>query len=306
VGKLNTAIAPLANKVAATPGSLPRRLLEKTVGIASERVLPPYARQRFSAWVEKRKAARLEEPQGRVALFPTCLVEYHAADVGRDLVRVYERNGVECSLPSGQVCCGAPWLHEGHVEHFTEQAAKNIEVLAAAVRDGKEIVVPQPTCSYVIKNDYPDYVGGDDAVLVAEHTYDAAEYLWQRIHKGEGTELDTEFEGEVPASVTYHAPCQLRAQNIGYKSRDLLKLTGTKVAVVAECSGIDGTWGLRAENYELARGVAKKMKTAIEAADNELIAGDCNLANGGILLETGRQPVHPLQVLARAYGIPEE
>jgi Fe-S oxidoreductase len=306
VGKLNTAIAPLANKVAATPGSLPRRLLEKTVGIASERVLPPYARQRFSTWFEKRKAARLEEPQGRVALFPTCLVEYHAADVGRDLVRVYERNGVECSLPSGQVCCGAPWLHEGDVEHFTEQAAKNIEVLAAAVRDGKEIVVPQPTCSYVIKNDYPDYVGGDDAVLVAEHTYDAAEYLWQRIHKGEGTELDTEFEGEVPASVTYHAPCHLRAQNIGYKSRDLLKLTGTKVAVVAECSGIDGTWGLRAENYDLARGVAKKMKTAIEAADSELIAGDCNLANGGILLETGRQPVHPLQVLARAYGIPEE
>jgi Fe-S oxidoreductase len=110
----------------------------------------------------------------------------------------------------------------------------------------------------------------------------------------------------VPASVTYHAPCHLRAQNIGYKSRALLKLTGTTVAVVAECSGIDGTWGLRAENDELARGVAKKMKTAIEAADNELIAGDCNLANGGILLETGRQPVHPLQVLARAYGIPEE
>ena len=85
-----------------------------------------------------------------------------------------------------------------------------------------------------------------------------------------------------------------------------MKLTGTKLTVVAECSGIDGTWGLRESNVEIARGVAKKMADAITKADSEAVAGDCSLANGGIVLETGRTPVHPLSFVARAYGIPAE
>jgi Fe-S oxidoreductase len=106
--------------------------------------------------------------------------------------------------------------------------------------------------------------------------------------------------------VTYHSPCHLRAQNIGTKSRDLMKLTGTKVTVVAECSGIDGTWGYRAENYDRSRSVAEKMTAAIQLAGNDVIAGDCHLANGGILQETGKTPVHPISLIARAYGIAEE
>jgi glycerol-3-phosphate dehydrogenase subunit C len=48
------------------------------------------------------------------------------------------------------------------------------------------------------------------------------------------------------------------------------------------------------------------MAAAIDAAGNDVIAGDCHLANGGILQETGTLPLHPLQIVARAYGIPEE
>jgi Fe-S oxidoreductase len=57
-------------------------------------------------------------------------------------------------------------------------------------------------CGYVLKSDYIVYVGGPDAELVAERTYDAAEYL-MRVHKAEGTTLDTDFGGHVPATVTY-------------------------------------------------------------------------------------------------------
>ena len=305
VGKLNSVVAPLANKAVGTPGSFTRKIMEKTVGIASERVLPPYARQRFSTWFKKRTASLAGRRQGQVALFPTCLVEYQNPAIGRDLVKVYERNGIECSLPAGQVCCGAPWLHSGDVDHFVAEGRKNITVLAEAVRAGNDVVVPQPTCSYIIKKDYVDYIGGPDAELVAANTYDAAEYL-MKVHKGDDTELDTDFTGEVPEALTYHAPCHLRAQNIGLRSRDLMKLTGTKITLVAECSAIDGTWGYREQNYETSRQVARKMADAIDKAGNDLVAGDCNLANGGILQETGKRPVHPIQVMARAYGIPEE
>jgi Fe-S oxidoreductase len=305
-GRLNTVAAPVVNKAIGTPGSGLRKLMERTVGIAAERVLPPYTRQRFSTWFTRREAPAVADPQGQVAVFSTCLVEYQAAEVGRDLVRVYEHNRVDCSLPEGQRCCGAPWLHAGDIDRFVEQGRENVAVLAQAVREGREIVVAQPTCGYILKHDYKDYIGGADAELVAEHTHDAAEYLWNTIHKGDATELDTEFPGEVPESITYHAPCHLRAQNIGYKSRDLLKLTGTKIALVAECSAIDGTWGYREENYEISRKVARKMASAIDKAGNDVVAGDCHLANGGILQETGKRPQHPLQLIARAYGLPED
>jgi Fe-S oxidoreductase len=316
LGTLNSAMAPLVNKVIGTPESKPRKAIEKTVGIASERVLAPYTKQRFSTWFSRSDRSEtpvtVSDKQGRAILFPTCMIEYQNTDIGKDVVKVYERNGVECDLPEGEVCCGAPFLHQGDLERFRKLADKNIKVLADAIRAAKaegddDVVVAacQPTCGYVLKYDYKDYVPGPDADLVAAHTRDAAEYLVD-IHRGDNTELDLDFGGDVPETTTYHAPCHLRAQNIGMRSRDLLKLTGTKVTLVAECSAIDGTWGLREENVEISRKVAQKMVRAIEKADSEAVAGDCTLANGGIVLETGRQPSHPIQQVARAYGIPEE
>lgn len=316
-GKLNTRLAPLVNRVVERPSSPARRLMARATGIAAERVLPPYARQRFSTWWRRRAPVAGTDSdvaparQGGAILFPTCIVEYQAPQVGKDLVRVYERNGIECSLPAGQVCCGAPWLHAGDVENFRRQGRRNVAVLADAIRaaqvrgEDPAVVVPQPTCGYVLRYDYVDYVGGPDAKLVAAHTYDTSEFL-MKLHRSEGRELDRDFGGDVPAEVTYHAPCHLRAQNIGLKSRDLLKLAGAKVTVVAECSGVDGTWGYRQQHYAASRQVGRKMGAAIDKAGGDVVVGDCHLANGGIVQETGRTPQHPLSALARAYGIPED
>jgi glycerol-3-phosphate dehydrogenase subunit C len=305
MGKLGTRTAVVANAATAKPGSIVRKVMEKATGISSVRLLPPFARQRFTTWYRSRPRVRLTGRQGRVAIFPTCLVEYHNPGIGHDLVKVYERNGVECSLVDGASCCGAPWLHSGDVDRFTKVAIRNVKALATAVKAGNDVVVPQPTCSYVLRTDYLDYVGGTDAEVVAAHTYDACEYL-VRVHKGDGTGLDTDFRADVPAEIAYHAPCHLRAQNIGLRSRDLLKLTGAKVRVVQQCSGIDGLWGLRAENDTLSIAVAQLLAAELEQAGGDVVAGDCHLANTAITEQTGRVPQHPLQVLARAYGIAPE
>jgi Fe-S oxidoreductase len=196
-------------------------------------------------------------------------------------------------------------LHSGDLDQFTKVATKNVKKLAKEVRAGTDIVVPQPTCGYILKKDYVDYVGGPDAKLVADHTYDAAEYL-MKVHKDDDTLLDTHFEGEVPGKVTYHAPCHLRAQNIGFKSRDLMKLTGAKVKIVQQCSGIDGMWGLRAGNEWISVPIAEKLAGMIRKADGDVVTGDCHLANTAIVEQTGEAATHPIQLLARAYGIPEE
>ncbi|MEY5040414.1 MAG: hypothetical protein RLZZ48_1183 [Actinomycetota bacterium] len=289
----------------AKPGSMLRKVVEKTAGISSVRMLPPFAKTRFTTWFKKRPKVRLTKRQAQVAVFPTCLVEYQDPNIGKDLVKVYEHNGIECSIAGDAGCCGAPFLHSGDIDSFTKVAVRNVKMLADEVRSGNDIVVPQPTCSYVLKKDYVDYVGGPDAKLVSEHTFDAAEYL-VKLHKTEGSSLDTEFTGTIPETVTYHTPCHLRAQNIGLKSRDLMKLTGAKIKLVQQCSGIDGMWGLRAENAHLSLPIGEKLGQMVKDAGGDVVAGDCHLANTAINEQTGNKPVHPLQMIARAYGIPEE
>ena len=306
VGKLATSAGPVANQaVGAPPGSAVRRVVERVTGVSSQRLLPPFARERFSTWFARRPKVRITGRQGRVAVFPTCLVEYQEPAIGHALVRVYERNGLECTLVDGAVCCGAPYLHSGDVDRFAKAARENVRALAAAIRSGRDVVVPQPTCGYVLTHDYPDHVGGDDARLVAEHTSDAAEYLME-LHHGAGTSLDMDFGGAVPTTITYHTPCHLRAQGIGLRSRDLLKLTGARVTLVERCSGTGTAWGLRAANAHIAVAIAGSLGAEVERAGGDVVAGDCHLANTAILEQTGRRPLHPLQVIARAYGIADE
>jgi len=305
LGAVSSAGAPVVNVLTGRPGSLARKAMEAVVGIHADRLLPPYARERFTTWFRRRRPAPVESPKAEVQVFPTCFVEYMEPSVGKDLVRVLERNAVSCSVPVAARCCGAPWLHQGEVGRFREAAKRNVAVLAAGVRAGRDVVVAQPTCSYVIRRDYPIYAPGPDAELVATHTFDAAEYLMRRHQSDEGG-LDTEFTGLVPDTIAYHLACHLRAQSIGFKGRDLLQLTGAKVSLVERCSGIDGTWGYRQENYELARKVARPLVRELSAAGAAAMCGDCHLANTAILQETGGMPLHPVQVLARAYGIAED
>jgi Fe-S oxidoreductase len=114
----------------------------------------------------------------------------------------------------------------------------------------------------VLKKDYVDYVGGPESSS-SQSTLRRLRYL-MRLARGEGTTLDTEFTGQVPATITYHTPCHLKAQNIGFKSRDLMKLTGAKVKLVQQCSGIDGMWGLRAGNADISVPIARKLGAIID------------------------------------------
>jgi Fe-S oxidoreductase len=298
-GKLATTVAPIVN---ATANLKPARaVMERVTGIARDRLLPSFSRVRFSQWFRGR-ASSPGGARGRVALFPTCLVEYQQPAIGKAMVGVYERNGFACDLPEGQVCCGMPWLDAGDTAKFTEHARKNVAALLPAVEAGMSVVVPQPTCAYTLKDEVPAYLGTDDARKVAAATFEASEFLMNE-HRKE--KLDTNFEGRTYETITWHAACHYRAQQIGPKSSQLMGLTGAKVQMVERCAAIDGTWGLRAENLELAKKVAKPLMERVRESEADLIAGDCQLANVAIFEETEKRPSHPLEVLARAYGIEE-
>ena len=336
VGKLGSLAAPLANWL--NELTVHRAFVQAVAGIHRNRNLPKFHRQTFTAWFKARETASRVSAAGaaqarvpaavgdvaparetaagvsgagvakarvpaplKIALFATCTVDYNDPATGRAAVRVLERNGVDVSLPP-QRCCGMPYLDGGAVDQAKALIKENVRSLAAAVRGGREIVVPGPTCSYMLKQEYPWLDGSEDAKLVAANTRDLFEYL-ARLH-AEGR-LDTRFTKRVGA-VTYHVPCHLRAQNIGVKSAEVLRLIpGCSVNVVEKCSAVDGTWGLKTQYFELSLKLAKPLLDAVTAADAPVTATDCPLAALQIEQGTGRHAKHPVRVLAEAYGLEE-
>jgi Fe-S oxidoreductase len=287
------------------PGSRVRRLVAAVVGVSSARLLPQYADQRFSDWFVERPGPPRAANRGSVTVFPTCIVEYQQTQIGKDLIGVYERNGIACSV-TAVGCCGAPWLYAGDIERFTEIAETNVRTLAVEVGQGDDIVVAQPSCRQVLRQEYVAHVGGSGAELVAAHTHDAVEYL-ANARQLDGAALDTDFDGSVPERVVYHDAGHLREPGIGAPGIDLIGLTGADVTVVRQGWGMDGAWGLRAENDVIATSIAERLGQQVVQACGErpglTIVGDCCLANTAIAEQAGCAPVHPLQVLARAYGI---
>jgi glycerol-3-phosphate dehydrogenase subunit C len=305
VGRLGSLGAPLSNWM--NELGVHRAFMQAIVGIHRKRNLPKFNRRTFSSWFKSRLAApaspasRDARPPRRVALFHTCSVEYYEPATGRAAVRVLERNRVDVRVPP-QRCCGMPYLDGGAVDEAKALIRDNVKSLAAAVRDGCEIVVPGPTCSYMLKQEYPWLDGSEDAKLVAENTRDLFEYLARLQAAGE---LDTNFTRPIGA-VTYHVPCHLRAQSIGHKSADVLRaIPGASVNVVEKCSAVDGTWGFKKEYYELSLKLAKPLFDAITGAGAPTAATDCSLAALQIEQGTGHRPKHPIEVLASAYGLEE-
>jgi Fe-S oxidoreductase len=300
VGALGCATAPFSNW--ANRFKPHRVLMEAVVGIDRSRKLPTFHHKTFERWFRQRGGGRIRE--GRpVAFFYSCSVNYNDPQVGRDAVSVLERNGCAVTCPR-QVCCGMPYLDGGDIASATENAKKNLEALLPLVEAGAAVVVPQPTCSYVLKKEYPMLVPGDAAEKVAAKTQDLFEYLANR-HK-EGS-LVTEFPGRRPGKVAYQVPCHLRAQNMGFKTRDVLQLVpGTTVAVVEKCTAMDGTWGMKKEYSALGLEYARKAVKEMEAAAPETCMTDCTLSALQIEAVRGERPAHPITLLREAYGLPEE
>ena len=117
----------------------------------------------------------------------------------------------------------------------------------------------------------------------------------------------------VPGGITLHLACHARAQNLGPKAADMLRLIPeAEVSVIERCSGHGGSWGVKKDNYPVALKVGRP--AARRALDNAtaLVASECPLAGkhlvqGMAALDADKTKVtgalHPVEILARAYGI---
>jgi Fe-S oxidoreductase len=135
---------------------------------------------------------------------------------------------------------------------------------------------------------------------VAEAVRDPSEYLWS-LRKEE--RFKTDFKSSPGGTVSYHAPCHLRAQARGFKGKDLIgKIDGVKqVTMTAECCGHDGTYAMKVEGFEPSARIGKKAFDGMKGPHAGVWATDCPLAAIQFQQHAGVKPMHPMSVLARAY-----
>jgi glycerol-3-phosphate dehydrogenase subunit C len=289
--------ARIANFVNAN--RLIRKVVQNVAGIAADFPLPPFGSTSFSKWLAHHEPLPGAGTRGTVAVFATCLGDFNFPIIAACATRVLERNGWAVVRPE-QTCCGMPNLDGGDVDAARAKGTFNVATLLREVEAGRRIVSLQPTCGYTIRKEWPELLGTDEARRVAAATVDIMELLDQQRRAGS---LALDF-GASLGRVAYHAACHLRAQKIGYPGlRVLGAIPGTQVDMVEQCSAVDGTWGMKAQHYEMGRHYAQKLSRAITAGEPELVVTDCALAAQRILAENGRLALHPVQVLAKAYGV---
>jgi glycerol-3-phosphate dehydrogenase subunit C len=308
IGPVASRLAPLVNFANSNPAN--RLLMEKAVGVHRDKILPNFHAETFERWFRKNVGQATFTEQGacglKVALFHTCVVNYNEPQVGKAAVRAFQKNDVEVCDPPGQRCCGMPYLDAGRVEQALGHFQDNVKLLLPYVRQGYDVVVPEPTCGMMLKKEYADYLQGEEreqALEVSKRVYDLSEYMIKLDNEGR---LSKDFKVDV-GRVAYHQPCHLKYQAIGAKSIDLLRLAGAQVVFIDKgCSGHDGTWAMKKEYFELAQRVARGLHRGVKESGADVVATDCSLAGLQIRQGTARVTLHPIEVLAKAYGIEEE
>ena len=292
----------MANRMPATRG-----LLEKTLGVHRERVLPEYAGAKFRPNARPNASFAVRDGKntpGKVAVFSTCYVNYNEPGIGHDLLKVLEHNQVPARIVAKEACCGMPKFELGDLEGVARLKEINIPVLAPLARAGYAILTAVPSCTLMFKQELPLMFSDDaDVKAVAEAMFDPFEYLVLR-HK-EGL-LQTDFKAPL-GKISYHVPCHLRVQNMGQKTRELLEMIpGTRVTTVERCSGHDGTWGVKVEYYENSMKIGRPVFHQMAEGAPDYVSSDCAIAGRHILQgmgETAARKCHPITLLRIAYGL---
>jgi glycerol-3-phosphate dehydrogenase subunit C len=298
IGALGSGIAaPLGNFVQTS--RLLRKVQEKAVGISADFPLPAFKQQTFRSWLKRHREPPRAGEAGEVVLFTTCYGEYHVPEVPIAAVRVLEHASFRVRVVD-ETCCGMPNLDGGDLAGFRQKVRANVAALLPLVRAGARVLVTQATCGYTLKREWIENADEPGAREIAAATFDLMEFLeLERKEK----RLPTEFD-EGLGTVAYHAPCHLRAQKIGSPGARLLgRIPDTEVRVVEQCSAVDGTWGMKARWYEMGRRYAQKLVRAVAEGEPDLCVSDCGLSALRIQRETGRRTIHPVEALARAYGL---
>jgi glycerol-3-phosphate dehydrogenase subunit C len=310
-GKLAGKVAPLANWAGKRGNALTRPILQKHADLHYDAELPKFHAHSFVGQAKAAPEVNAAAPAfGRKAvLYATCFVNYNDPDVGLAARAVLAKNGVATEVVHPR-CCGMPLLEQGRIAEVAENARLVARELAAWIARGYDVVALVPSCALMLKFEWPLILPGDATVkALSAATFDVSEYIVD-IARKEGMAPGMQ---PVPGGMTVHMACHARAQNMGQKAAELLRLIPeADVQVIERCSGHGGSWGFKTENFETALKVGRPVARQANEAGKAFVTSECPLA--GVHIAQGIEKLggdaakphligHPVQLLARAYGL---
>jgi anaerobic glycerol-3-phosphate dehydrogenase C subunit len=275
-----------------------RRMAEITTGITRHRKLPRFAGTSFSSWFHNKHTSTIQgNPVKKVAYFHGCTANSVNPNIGKSLVQVLEANNVEVVVPK-QKCAGLPMFAYGNVKRAKKYIQYSIDHFLPYVRDGYDIVVTCSSCGLSLKKEWYDLMGTAEASEIAEATYHFSEYLLKLKEEG----LFNETFGPIDLNLGYHTPCHLRVQkNAKDASFELIQLLpNIEVNQIKEgCCGICGSWGYKKENYETSMKIGAGLFKELEMLDGGVT--DCPTCTLQMEHGTGKETVHPIEIIAQSY-----
>ena len=310
-GVLAGLVAPIANWATARGNTTVGPIVRSAAGLHPDAELPKYAGQSFQNLAAETPVLNRDAPAfGRkVVLYATCFVNYNTPEVGVALRSVLARNGVE-SIVVHPSCCGMPLLEQGRIEDVAKNARKVATEMKDWITKGYDIIALVPSCALMLKSEWPLILPEDpDVITLSRATFDVAEYIVD-IARKEGLAPGME---PIEGTMTVHMACHARAQNMGQKAAEMLRLLPkADVKVIERCSGHGGSWGFKKEHFDTA--IKTGRPVARQAAQNGagFVMSECPLA--GVHIVQGIEKLgtdapkpqlvtHPIQLVARAYGI---
>ena len=311
-GELAAKLPGLANWASDTKNGMTRGALEKIAGVDRQAKLPKFHGKTFKLRAKNEVPEVNQEAPGhgrKAILYATCFVNYNNPDIGMAARKVLAKNGVETEVVY-PACCGMPQLEQGDFPKVAENAKRVSAELLEWVEKGYDVIALVPSCALMLKFEWPLILPEDENIKkLASATYDITEYVVD-IAKNEGI-----AEGMKPldGTVAFHVACHARAQNMGAKGAEMLRLIPeTKPTVIQRCSGHGGSWGVMKGNFETALKVGKPAIRQAAKPDTAYLASECPLAGDHLVqgierLEAEDKPKieqssHPIELLAKAYG----
>lgn len=316
-GKLAGAVAPVANWASDTGNTLTRPILEKVAGVHREAALPKFHGKTFALRAKSDGIEVNREAPGfgrKAVLYATCFVNYNNPGIGEAARKVLAHNGVETEV-AYPGCCGMPQLEHGELAKVDAGAARVATALQDYVDRGYDVIALVPSCALMLKFEWPLIVpeaAPHRAAVeaLARSTFDLSEYVVD-IAKKHGLAPGLK---PLDGGVAVHLACHARAQNMGQKAAEMLRLIPEPdIRVIERCSGHGGSWGVMKENFEVALKVGKPVANQTVKAAKAYVASECPLAGMHIMQgvervrkDTDPPPptnMHPIEIFAHAYGL---
>lgn len=293
LSKLGSALAPISNLGPKLPGA--RTVMEKAVGIAPDRQLPPFRRESLQDWYDAR-GPRVSESEAdrKVLLFPDTYTNYSYPEPGKAAIRVLEAANVHVIIPDDLGPSGRAAYSVAMLDEAEKRARKNVGEFSNYLDEGYEIVAIEPSDAVAFQDEYLDLLASPEAERVAAHSYGICEYL--DVHRL----VDDLSLSETGDPITYHGHCHQKATGKDHHAVGVLRRAGYAVDPLdSTCCGMAGSFGYEAEHYDLSKAIGERLFDKIDASGGTPVApgGSCR-SQIGDRDEAATNPPHPIEKVA--------